>query len=109
MFDIKFTKITIIGKVILNISPDCLEYDGLNKKVKNANKYKVDEILKLTIKIYRTLPKKSIPYYLKHRIPLCHRQFSRIFSQNPEYVRTQCNNFNNHFPFACRKWTNQLN
>ena len=31
-----------------------------------------------------------------------HRQFFKILSQQPEYVKTHCNNLNNTFRFACR-------
>ena len=33
-----------------------------------------------------------------------HRQFFRIMSQNPDYVQTNCNDINNPFHFAIRKW-----
>ena len=33
-----------------------------------------------------------------------HRQFFETLSQNPEYVQTHCNDRNNAFRFACRKW-----
>ena len=33
-----------------------------------------------------------------------HRHFFEILSQNRDYVQTQCNNRNNPFHFACRKW-----
>ena len=35
---------------------------------------------------------------------MCHRQFFRVISQKCDYVQTHCNNINNLFPFACRKW-----
>ena len=31
-------------------------------------------------------------------------QLFKITSQNPEYVKTQCNDLYNPFHFACRKW-----
>ena len=31
-----------------------------------------------------------------------HRQFFRIISQNPEYVKTHCKDINISFHFACR-------
>ena len=39
-----------------------------------------------------------------------HRQFFKIFSQNPEYVKTHSNVLNNSFQFACGNWflDNQL-
>ena len=33
-----------------------------------------------------------------------HRQFFKVISQNPEYVKTHCNDRNNPFHFAIRKW-----
>ena len=33
-----------------------------------------------------------------------HRRFFKIISQNPEYVQTHCDDRNNPFHFACRKW-----
>ena len=33
-----------------------------------------------------------------------HRQFFKILSQNPAYVKTHCNDGSNHFHFALRKW-----
>ena len=36
---------------------------------------------------------------------MCHRQFFRVISQNRDYVERLCNDRNNPFHFACRKWT----
>ena len=47
--------------------------------------------------------------YFKFRKTLLHSHFCKIISQNAEYVKTFCNDLNNYFHFACRKWTNQLN
>ena len=33
-----------------------------------------------------------------------HRQFFRLISQNPNYVKTHCNDLNNLFHFECPKW-----
>ena len=46
----------------------------------------------------------NISYYLKHRIPMCHRLFFRRMSQSKEYIENFCNDINNPFHFACRKW-----
>ena len=35
---------------------------------------------------------------------MCHRQFSKVLTQNSDYVQTHCNNQNNLFHFACRNW-----
>ena len=37
-------------------------------------------------------------------LPIMYRQFFRIFSQNPEYVKSVCIDRNNPFHFACRRW-----
>ena len=56
--------------------------------MKNArrNGFIFDQKNKLTIKIYSNLSKINICDYLKHRISMCHKQFFKTFSQNPEYV-----------------------
>ena len=54
--------------------------------------------------IYSNLSKINIHHYLKLRIPLTHRQFFKILYQNPEYVKTHCNNLINLFHFAIRYW-----
>ena len=33
-----------------------------------------------------------------------HRQFFRVISQNPEYVKTFCNDLNNPFHFTYNNW-----
>ena len=110
MHDIKFTNITNNETAFLNVNHDCLEYKtdycGLNKKVKNAKliKFKFDEILKLLMKFYSSLSNTNICYYLKHRIPIMHRQFFRIYSQNPDYVKTLCNELENPLNFEIRNW-----
>ena len=61
------------------------------------------------MKIYSSLSNGNIPCYLKYRIPIMRRQFFKIISQHPEYVECFCNDLNNTFHYACRKWTKQLN
>ena len=39
----------------------------------------------------------NICYCLKFPIPMCHRQFFRIFSQSPEYVKNYSKKINNTF------------
>ena len=36
-----------------------------------------------------------------------HRKFLRIISQNPENVKTHCNDLKNPFRFASRRWMNK--
>ena len=83
----------------------------INKKLKNARQrgFMFNQINKLTIKIYSQQRYLNIRYYLKFQIPMCHRQFCRVISQNREYVENFCNDVENLFHFACQKWINQLN
>ena len=78
----------------------------LNKKltVARRNCFIFNQKNKLTIKIHSNLSNTNIHYYLKLRIPIMHRQFFRKPSQNREFAQTHCNDLNNPFPFACRKW-----
>ena len=46
----------------------------------------------------------NIHYYLRLCIPIMHRHFFRKLSQNPDYIKTHCNDRNNPFHFACRRW-----
>ena len=62
---------------------------------------------KLTIKTHSSLSSKNICYYLKFRKPMCPRQFSRIISQNPEYVKRFCDDSNISFHFSIRKWISE--
>ena len=52
----------------------------------------------LKTKIYSNLS------HIKLRIPIMHRQFFKILSQNRDYVQTHCNDRNNPFHFACQTW-----
>ena len=45
---------------------------------------------------------------MKFQIPMYHRQFVKVSSQNREYVESLCNDLENCFHFACQKWFNQL-
>ena len=40
---------------------------------------------------------------------MCHRQFFRVISQNPDYEENFCNDMEKPFQLACQKWLNQLN
>ena len=77
----------------------------LNKKLTLARQrgFKFLHMNKLAIKFYshQRYTKKS---YLKHRIPIMHRQFFKILPQNRVYVRTHCDDRNNPFHFACQTW-----
>ena len=85
-------------------------YD-LNKKLKVARQigFTFIQINKLTTKLYLHLRYINMSYYLKFQIPMYHRQFFRVISQNREYVENFCNDMGNPFQFACQKGFNQLN
>ena len=68
-----------------------------------------NQINKLPIKLFSHLRYKNKSYYLNSHLPMCHREFFRVISQNLEYVENFCNNMENPFQFACQKWINQLN
>ena len=78
----------------------------LNKKLTLAGQrgFMFDQINKLKIKIYSHRRYIIIQYYLKFAMPICHKQFFRKLSQNPDYFQTHCNDRNNPFHFACQKW-----
>ena len=42
-------------------------------------------------------------------MPMGHRQFFKIISQNNEYVENHCNDSDNPFHYALRNWIAQLN
>ena len=78
----------------------------MSKTIKNAQEkdFIFNQINKLTIKDYSNLSHINIHYYLTHRIPIMHLHFFRKLSQNPENIQTHCNDRNNPFHFASRKW-----
>ena len=111
IYDIKLTNITNNETINLTISDKSMNLYDLNKKltVARENGFMFNRINKVTIKFYSHLRYININYYLKFPMPMCHRQFFRVISQNPEYVDNFCNDLNNPFHFACQKWINQLN
>ena len=78
-------------------------------KVSRQNGFIFNQINKLTLNTYSHLRYINIGFYLKLRIPMCHRQFFRKISQNRDYINNFCNDVENPFHFACQKWFNQLN
>ena len=78
----------------------------LNKKIKNARQrgFIFNQKSKLTLKIYSYLSRINVLFYLKLQIPIMHRHFFKILSQNREDVKTHINDLNDPFHFACRKW-----
>ena len=89
----------------LPISDKSMHLYELNKKLTVAweRSFRFLHVNKLTIRIYSHLRYISISYYLKLPIPMCHRQFFRVISQNHDYVEYFCNDSNNAFHFACQK------
>ena len=106
VYDINFTNIGKNEIINLTYSDINMSLYELIKKIKNGreNGFIFNQIQKLAIKIDSNLSNINIHYYLKLRIPIMHRQFFKILSQNPEYVKTHCNDGNNPFHFPCRKW-----
>ena len=104
--DTKLTNITINETINLPIFDKSLGLYDLYKKLTVARQrgFIFNEINKRTIKIYSHQQNMNICYYLKHRIPIMHRLFFRIISQNPEYVERFCNDRNMPFHSACRRW-----
>ena len=78
----------------------------LNKKLTLARQrgFILNQIKKLTIKLFSHQRHINISYYPKQRIPIMHRQFFKILSRNRDYLQTHCNNRNNPFHFACQNW-----
>ena len=81
------------------------QFYRLGKKIKRARKnwFRFIQKVKLTIKIISRISNINICPYLKLPIPKLHRQFLRIISQNPEYVKDVCKDLNKSFHFACRR------
>ena len=66
--------------------------------------FNINQINKLTIKIYSNLSNIKIHYHLKLGAPPLHRRFFIKLLENRGYIQTHCNNRRNTFPFACRQW-----
>ena len=90
----------------MTVSGKSMSLYELNKKLTVArhNGFVFNQINNLTIKFYSHLRFINVSYYLKHRIPIMHRQFLKILSQNRDYVQTYCIDRKNPFHFACQKW-----
>ena len=106
IYDIKLTNITNNEIIKISISDESMNLFEINKKLTLARQrgFRFLRINKLTIKIYSHQQYINISYYLKHRIPIMHRQFFKILAQNRDYVKTYCNDRNNPFHFACQTW-----
>ena len=93
MYDIKLTNITNNEIIYFTISGKNMNLYDLSKKLKVAgeNGFLFYQINKLTIKFHLLLQYLNIIFYQKFQIPMCHRQFYRVISQNREYVEKFCN------------------
>ena len=106
IYGIKLTNITNIDIINITFSEESMNLFELNKKLTLARQrgFRFLQINKLTIKIYSHQRYINISYYLKHRIPIIHRQFFKILSQNRDFEQTHCDDRNNPFHFACQTW-----
>ena len=111
IYDIKLTNITNNEIIITTISDESMDLFELNKKLTLARQrdYIFNQMNTLTIKIYSHLRYINVIYYLKHHIPIMHRQYFKILSQNRDYIQTHCNDINNPFHFACHQWYSHNN
>ena len=111
IYDNKLTNIAKNEIFTLTIIGEGMNLYELNKKltVARQNGFVFNQINNLSLKFYSHLRYINIIYYLKSRIPMCHRQFFRVISQNSDYVENFCNEMENHFHFACQRWINELN
>ena len=84
IYDIKLTNFTNNEIINLTISDKSMGLFEKNKKLTNArqNGFIFNRINTLKIKIYSHLRYINIRYCLKSQIPMCHRQFFRVISQN---------------------------
>ena len=105
-YDLNFTNIGYNERVNFTISDKSMGLYGLNKKltIARGNGNIFNQIKKLPIKIYSNLSNINICYYLKHRIPMCHRKILQKLSRKCDYIQTLCNDRRNPFHFACRQW-----
>ena len=77
--DMKFKIIANNEMINLTVSGKNMNLYDLNNKLKVAreNGFSIIHINKLTIKIYSCQRYINLHYYLKHRIPIIHGQFSK--------------------------------
>ena len=111
VYDIKLTNIGNNEIVNLTISGKSKTLYELNNKsrVAKQNGFLFNQLDKLTIKIYSHLRYINVSYNPNFQIPMCHRQCLGKISQSREYRNIFCNDVENHFRFAYKKWINQLN
>ena len=105
-YDLNFTNITNNETVNFTISDKCMGMYELNKKltIARGNNFIINQINKLTKKIFSNLRNINIHYYLRLGTPPLHRQFFIKISHNHDYIQTYCNDRRNSFHFALRQW-----
>ena len=81
IYDIKLTNITNNEIIYTTISDESMNLFELIKKLKLARQrgFILNQINKLTIKIFSHQRYINVSYYLKHGIPIMHRQFLKYF------------------------------
>ena len=82
------------------------EFYGLNKKIKNArrNDFVFNQINNFKIEVYSNLSCINIHYHLTLGASPLHYRFFINLLKNRDYIQTHCNDLNNPFHFACRRW-----
>ena len=110
VYDINFTNISNNEEVNIIVTHKSMEFKtevyGLNKKIKKArrNGFIFNNKNNFILKIYSNLFYINIHYHLKLGAPPLLRQFFIKLLKNRDYIRTNCNDINNPFHFACRQW-----
>ena len=104
-YDLQLTRIGNNETVKITISDKSTELYELNKNSTVARKKGLilTQINILTVKIYSNLSNVNTHYYPKIPIPIMHRQFFKLISQNLHYVQSHCDDRKTSFGFACRK------
>ena len=105
-YNLNFTNTNNNELVNFTISDKSMGMYELNHKLTLAKQrgFNFNHINKLTIKIYSSLKYINIHYHLRLGASPLHRQFFKMLSRNRNYIQRICNNLNNPFHFACRRW-----
>ena len=107
VYDLNFT-----NDINFTISGKNLGVYELNKKLALARErgFKFNQINNFKIKIYSNISYMNIDYRLKLSItPPLYYNFFRKIAHNYDYIQNHCNDLNNRFQFACRRWYNYNN
>ena len=105
-YTLNFTNTSNNESVNFTISDKYMAMYELNKKLILARerRFIINQINKLTIKIYSNLSNINTHYHLRLGASPLHRHFFIKISHNREYIQTFCNDRRNPFYFACRLW-----